>query len=82
MAEKRTIWTPSVHTDLVKAVMTNVPITQVEWETKVAPELRAKGHTFNYSAAMYARRSLKTKLLPPSHLPPPTSHFAHNHPTS
>lgn len=50
----RTQWTEDAHRDLLMAVMNNITFTSLEWETKIAPELRAKGYKYTYKAAVYA----------------------------
>lgn len=48
----RTQWTADAHCDLLMAIMNNITFTATEWETKVAPELRAKGYKYTYKAAV------------------------------
>lgn len=50
----RTQWNADAHRDLLMAVMNNITSIAAEWDTKVAPELRAKGYKYTYKAAVYA----------------------------
>lgn len=50
----RTQWNADAHRDLLMAVMNNITSIAAEWDTKVAPELRAKGYNYTYKAAAYA----------------------------
>lgn len=50
----RTQWNADAHRDLLMAVMNNITSIAAEWDTKVAPELRAKGYKYTYKAAAYA----------------------------
>lgn len=50
----RTAWGDKAHLDLLLAVLNNVTISSSDWESKILPELRAKGYTYTTSAALYA----------------------------
>lgn len=50
----RTVWDAEAHQALLIAVMTKITLTNDEWETKVAPQLREKGYNYTYKAAMYS----------------------------
>lgn len=68
----RTHWDAEAHQALLVAVMTQVTLTNDEWENKVAPQLRAKGYNYTYKAAMYSE----------THSYFPTfSTFQHNYPS-
>lgn len=50
----RTAWGEKAHLDLLLAVLNNITITSSDWDSKILPELRAKGYTYSVSAALYA----------------------------
>lgn len=50
----RTIWDAEAHQTLLVAVMTQITLTNDEWDSKVCPQLRAKGYNYTYKAAMYS----------------------------
>lgn len=54
----RTTWGEKAHMDLLLAVLNNVTITNSDWDSKILPELRAKGYTYTVSAALYAFKSV------------------------
>ncbi|KAI3398140.1 hypothetical protein diail_9762 [Diaporthe ilicicola] len=48
----RTAWGEKAHLDLLLAVLNNVNISSSDWESKILPELRAKGYSYTVSAAL------------------------------
>lgn len=61
----RTIWGEKAHLDLLLSILNNVTISNSDWDTKILPELRAKGYTYTVSAALYA---LSTSFIRPRRL--------------
>lgn len=62
----RTTWGEKAHLDLLLALLNNVTIPNSDWDSKIMPELRAKGYTFTTSAALYELPIPFTR----SHYPP------------
>lgn len=61
-----TIWGEKAYLDLLLALLINVIILNLDWDSKIMPELRAKGYTFTALAALYE---------------PPTPFTRSHHPT-
>ncbi|KAI1425617.1 hypothetical protein F5Y12DRAFT_714111 [Xylaria sp. FL1777] len=59
-AAGRTIWNDRTRSDLLQAIIDVAPPTSQEWEAIVV-QLRAKGYTYNYSAALQHLQKLKKK---------------------
>ncbi|KAI0518308.1 HET-domain-containing protein [Xylaria bambusicola] len=56
----RTIWNDKTRSDLLQAIIDVAPPTAQEWEA-ISAQLRAKGYTYNYSAAQQHLQKLKKK---------------------
>ncbi|KKY37326.1 hypothetical protein UCDDA912_g02671 [Diaporthe ampelina] len=48
----RTTWGEKAHLDLLLSILNNVTISNSDWDSKILPELRAKGYTYTVSAAL------------------------------
>lgn len=70
----RTTWGEKAHVDLLVAVLNHVAIPNSDWDSKILPELRAKGYTYTLSAALYA---LSTRLIRSYRLPSRSSLVQH-----
>ncbi|KAL2276929.1 hypothetical protein FJTKL_00387 [Diaporthe vaccinii] len=70
----RTTWGEEAHVDLLVAVLNHVAIPNSDWDSKILPELRAKGYTYTLSAALYA---LSTQLIRSYRLPSRSSLVQH-----
>lgn len=70
----RTTWGEKAHLDLLLAILNHATIPNSDWDSKILPELRAKGYTYTLSAALYA---LSTQFIRSSRLPSRSSLVQH-----
>ncbi|TGJ88052.1 hypothetical protein E0Z10_g721 [Xylaria hypoxylon] len=59
-AAGRTVWNDKTRSDLLQAIIDVAPPNTKEWDA-IAVQLRAKGYTYNYSAALQHLQKLKKK---------------------
>ncbi|KAI1347725.1 HET-domain-containing protein [Xylaria sp. FL0043] len=59
-AAGRTIWNDKTRSDLLQAIVDVAPPTAQQWDA-ISAKLRAKGYTYNYSAALQHLQKLKKK---------------------
>ncbi|KAI0428998.1 hypothetical protein F5Y09DRAFT_271553 [Xylaria sp. FL1042] len=59
-ASGRTIWNDKTRSDLLQAIIDVAPPNAQQWD-EISVQLRAKGYTYNYSAALQHLQKLKKK---------------------